>query len=100
MQNLREDLRRQTASQFSEQMRQLRNEARDMANQEKDIAQGLDALNHDDHQALDNSAQRQQITRQMAKQESNLTNLLAGMKDVTERAETTEPLLSKQLYDT
>jgi hypothetical protein len=29
-----------------------------------------------------------------------LTNLLAQMKDVTEQAETTEPLLSKQLYDT
>ena len=39
----------------------------------------------------------EQISRQMAQQESALTNLLAGMKDVTEQAETTEPLLSKQL---
>ena len=100
MQNLGEDLRRQTSSQFSEQMRQLRGEARDMENRENEIARGLDSLNNGENHSLDNSAQRDQISRQMAQQESALTNLLAGMKDVTEQAETTEPLLSKQLYDT
>jgi hypothetical protein len=100
MQNLREDLRKQTSSEFSEQMRQLRNEVRDMVNQEKEIARGLDSLKNDEHQSLDDSAQRQQIVQQMAAQQSKLTNLLAGMRNVTEQAETTEPLLSKQLYDT
>ena len=33
MQNLREDLRRQTSSQFTEQMRQLRNEARELTHE-------------------------------------------------------------------
>ena len=97
MQNLRQDLRRQTSSQFSEQMRQLRNEARDLATQQTEITSNLDLLNH---QSLDDAAPRQQIVRQIARQQSTLTNLLAGMKDVTEQAETTEPLLSKQLYDT
>jgi hypothetical protein len=100
MQNLREDLRRQTSSQFSEQMRQLRSEARDLANQENEIARGLDSLNNGENHALDDSAPRAQVSRQIARQESGLTNLLAGVKTVTEQAETTEPLLSKQLYDT
>ena len=100
MQNLREDLRRQTSSQFSEQMRQLRSEARDLANRENEIARGLDSLNNGGNHSLDDAAPREQISRQMARQESALTNLLAGMKEVTEQAETTEPLLSKQLYDT
>ena len=100
MQNLRQDLRRQTSSQFSEQMRQLRNEARDLATQQTEITSNLDLLNNGDHQSLDDAAPRQQIVRQIARQQSTLTNLLAGMKDVTEQAETTEPLLSKQLYDT
>jgi len=100
MQNLRQDLRRQTSSQFSEQMRQLRNEARDLARQQNEITSNLDLLNNGDHQSLDDAAQRQQIVRQIARQQSTLTNLLAGMKDVTEQSETTEPLLSKQLYDT
>lgn len=100
MQSLRDDLRKQTSGQFSDQMRQLRSEARDMANRENDIARNLDSLNNGANHALDDSAQRDQITRQMDQQESALTNLLAGIKDVTEQAETTEPLLSKQMYDT
>jgi len=100
MQNLRQDLRRQTSSQFTEQMRQLRNEARDLARQQTEITSNLDLLNNGDHQSLDDAAPRQQIVRQIARQQSTLTNLLAGMKDVTEQTETTEPLLSKQLYDT
>jgi len=100
MQNLREDLRKQTSSQFSDQMRQMRNGAREMTERENDIARALNSLNNGDHQSLDDAAQRDKISQQMAQQESSLTNLLAGMKDVTEQAETTEPLLSKQLYDT
>src|ERR1019366_7219312 len=100
MQNLREDLRRQTASQFSEQMRQLRNEARDLTRQENEIARGLDSLNNGEHQSLDDSAQRQQVAQQMNQQQSALTNLLAGMRNVTEQAEATEPLLAQKLYDT
>jgi hypothetical protein len=100
MQNLRENLRSQTASQFSGQMRQLQNQARDLARQEDDIARGLASLDGADHKALDNSKQSQQLVQQMARQQSALTNLLGAMQDVTEKAESTEPLLSEQLYDT
>ena len=100
MQNLRDNLRKQTSSQFSDQMRQLRNEARDLTKQQDEIARGLDSLQNGEHQALDNAAGRQQIVQQMEKQQSTLTNLLSQMRAVTEQAEATEPLLSKQLYDT
>jgi Mg2+ and Co2+ transporter CorA len=100
MQNLRENLRSQTSSQFSGQMRQLQNQARDLARQEEDLARGLASLDGAEHKALDNSEQRQQLVQQMARQQSALTNLLAAMQDVTEKAESTEPLLSEQLYDT
>ena len=100
MQNLRDDLRKQTSSQFSEQMRDLRNQARDLTKQQDEIARGLDNLNNGEKQSLDNSAERQQLVQQMAKQQSALTNLLAGMRNVTEQAEATEPLLSQKLYDT
>ena len=100
MQNLRDDLRKQTSSQFSEQMRQLRNQARDLTKQQDDIARGLDSLNNSGHQALDNTAERQQVAQQMDQQQSALTNVLSQMRSVTEQAETSEPLLSKQLYDT
>jgi hypothetical protein len=100
MQNLRENLRSQTSSQFSNQMRQLQSQARDLAQKEEEIGRGLDTLDSSDHKTLDDSKQRQQLAQQMNQQQSALTNLLANMQDVTEKAESTEPLLAEQLYDT
>lgn len=99
LQNLRENMRQQTSSQFSGQMRQLRNQARDLANQEDQIGRDLGELNNSGRKTLDDSAQRQSLVEQMARQQSALTNLLGEMRSVTEQAESTEPLLSKQLYD-
>ena len=99
LQTLRENLRQQSSSQFSQQMRQMRTQARDLANRENQIARDLDSLNNAAQKSLDDSAQRQALVEQMARQQSALTNLLGQMRAVTEQAETTEPLLSKQLYD-
>ena len=99
LQNLRENLRQQTSSQFAEQMRQMRSQARDLANHESQIARDLDALNNSAQKSLDDSSQRQSLVERMARQQSALTNLLGEMRAVTEQAESTEPLLSKQLYD-
>jgi hypothetical protein len=100
MQNLRDDLQKRTSSQFAEQMRQLRSQARDLTQRENEIARGLDTLNNGEHQALDNTADRQRVVEQMAQQQTALTNLLSQARTVTEQSEATEPLLSKQLYDT
>jgi len=100
MENMRENLRSQNSSQFSSQMRQLQNQARNLAQKEDELARGLESLNNADHQTLDNTEQRQQLAQQLARQDSALTNLLADMQDLTEKAESSEPLLSEQLYDT
>jgi hypothetical protein len=100
LQNLREDMRRQTSSQFTEQTRQLRSQARDLDRQEADIARGLESLAHPEQKTLDDEAQRQQLIQQMTRQQSGLTNLLGDMEKLTEQAESTEPLLAQQLYDT
>jgi hypothetical protein len=100
MQNLRENLRSQTSSQFSGQMRQLQQQARDLAQKEDEIAQSMASMDSADHKTLNNLEPRQELARQMARQQSALSNLMAAMQDVTEKAESTEPLLSEQLYDT
>ncbi|MGA2177674.1 MAG: hypothetical protein ABSH38_22090 [Verrucomicrobiota bacterium] len=99
LRDLREDMRRQTSSQFAEQMRQLRSQARDLGRQEEEIGRSLESLAHPKQKTLDDAAQRQQLIQQMARQQSALTNLVAGMENLTEQAESTEPLLSQQLYD-
>jgi hypothetical protein len=99
LQNLRENLRQQASSQFAEQMRQMRSQARDLANHEDQIARDLDALNNSAQKLLDDSMPRQSLVERMDRQQDALTNLLGEMRAVTEQAESTEPLLSKQLYD-
>jgi hypothetical protein len=99
MQELRENLRSQASSQFTRQMRQLRTQARELAGQEEKIGSTLESLANPERKSLDDSAQRQQLAQQMAQQERALTNLLGGMQNVSEQAETSEPLLSEQLYD-
>jgi len=100
LQNLREEMRRQTSSQFTEQMRQLRTQARELDRQESDIARSLDSLAHPQQRTLDDEARRQQLIEQMTHQQGGLTNLLGDMEKLTEQAESTEPLLAQQLYDT
>ena len=100
MQNLRQDLRRQTSSQFTDQMRQMRTQARDLGKQEDEIAKKLDPLQNGGHKSLDNSGDSQQLSDQLAKQQGALTNLLSEMRAVSEQSENTEPLLSQKLYDT
>jgi len=99
LQNVRENMRQQNSSQFAEQMRQLRSESRDLAKQENEISTHLAGLNDSGRKTLDDSAQRQALADQMTRQQSALTNILAQMRAVTEQSESTEPLLSKQLYD-
>ena len=100
LQNLRQDLKSQTSSRFTEQMRQMRVRARELASREDDLARGLESLGSSEHKSLDDSSPRRQLSQQMARQQSALTNLLSQMQELTEQAETTEPLLSQQLYDT
>ena len=99
LQNLRQNLKEQTSSRFSEQMRQMRTQARDLASREDELARGLESLANSDHKSLDDSADRQQLSQQMARQQNSLTNILLQMQNLTEQAETTEPLLSQRLYD-
>jgi len=99
MQNLRDDLRKQSSSQFTDQMREMRNQARNLSNREDEIAKKLDSLQNGERK-LDNSAETQQLSQQLAGQESALTNLLSSMRAVSEQSENAEPLLSQKLYDT
>lgn len=100
MQELRDDIRREASSQFSEQMRELRNQARELSRREEEIARNLDQLENGREQSLDTRRERRDIAEQIERQQSGLTNLLAQMRSVTEASESTEPLLSRQLYDT
>lgn len=99
-QQLRDDFRKKSSSQFSEEMRQMRSDARQLAQKEEEIGREIDAMSQTQRKSLSDSAERKQLAEQLTQQQGGLTNLLNNMRQVTEQAETAEPLLSRQLYDT
>jgi hypothetical protein len=100
LQQLREDFRQQSASQFAEAMRDLRHDARQLAERQEDLNHRLDTLQDAQHKSLRDTGERAQIAQELNQQVGALTNLLTQMRQVTEQAEAAEPLLSRQLYDT
>ncbi len=101
LQRLRDDLRRQSSSQFADDMRQMRSQARELAQKQDDIGQKLDALNEPNQQkTLTDSDERKELASQLDEQKKRIEDLTKHATDVTEKAEAVEPLLAKQLYDT
>jgi hypothetical protein len=100
LQELREDFRKQSASEFSDEMRQMRNEARQLAQRQEEIGQKLDGLSDTQPKSLRDTDDKAVLAEQMQRQVSGLTNILTQMRQVSEQSEVAEPLLSRQLYDT
>jgi hypothetical protein len=101
LQQLRDEFRRRSASQFREDMRQMRATARELAQKQEQIGQQLDQLNQlPNRKTLAESDQTGALAGQLQQQKTGLTNLLNHMRRVTDQAESSEPLLARQLYDT
>jgi hypothetical protein len=100
LQDLRDGLRKQSASQFADEMRQMRSDARDLAQAQEGIAQRLDSLDDPKRRTLNDTAQRQELLDQLDTQKNRLGQLMDTVTQVSKEAENSESLLSRQLYDT
>jgi hypothetical protein len=98
--NLRDNFRQQTAGQFTEAMNQMREDARKLDENEQDLSQRLEQLGRAQQRSLRDTGERQQVAEGFKQQKQDLQELLEQMRRTIEEAETSEPLLSKQLYDT
>ncbi len=101
LQEMRDDFRRQNSSEFAEDMRNLRNQARELSQQQEEIGRQLDALNQPgQRRTLTDSEERKDLATQLDEQKQRMEELVRQATEVTQRAEPVEPLLSRQLYDT
>jgi hypothetical protein len=101
LQEMRDEMRRKTSKQFSEEMRNMRSEARDLADRQKEVAEKLTAAaNKPERKTLDGSSEVEKTAQDLVKQKEALEKLTGDMKRVSEQAETSEPLLATELYDT
>ncbi len=98
---LRDEFRRRTSGQFNDEMREMRADARELAENQKQIAERLAAeQTRPERRTLDGSGEREKLAQQFEKQQGDLTKLTSDMKRVSEQAEAAEPLLARELYDT
>jgi hypothetical protein len=100
LEQLRDDFRKKNSSQFAEEMRQMRDGARQLAQREEEIRKQIEERASSQNKTLSDAGKTQALVNQIIQQKSSLTNLLAQMRDVSDKAETSEPLLSRELYDT
>lgn len=100
---LRDDLRKKTSSQFADAMRDLRNEARDVARQQEQLGQQLAETPKpaaaNSRKSLRKDEASPQLAKDLATQKERVEQLMENVRKTVEQAETSEPLLAKQLYD-
>lgn len=97
--HLKENFRRESANQFSEQMREARKEARELGDQQKAAEQKLDALAKGSGHSLDDSQAREEVARALEEEKAGRERLLNTLRQVAEDSETSEPGLHRRVYD-
>jgi hypothetical protein len=100
LQNLRNDMRRQSASEFDDELRQMRTDARELARRQEDIQKQIGAMNNPGRRTLTDADLNQQTLQDLARQRERLTNLVQNATQLSQQAEDAEPLMSRELYDT
>ena len=101
LKEMREEFQNRTANRFSEEMRQLRAEARRLDQREDELAQQLRDLEQPDRERrqLGDRSKREEVSEGLRQQGEDLQRLLEGMQETSEDAEDAEPLMARQLYD-
>lgn len=99
LKNLQDEVRKKTSSQFADAMRDIREEARKLAENQKELGDKLRSDPKAQRRTLSSEPVEDKVAEQLAQQKAALTNLLGSMTQVSQQAEASEPLLSKRLYD-
>ena len=100
LQDMRDELHKQNSSQFSDDLRDMRSEARQLADQEEDVARKLDPLaDAGQPKRLSDEAVANGPASEIDAQKKRMEDLVNRAKQVSQQAESAEPLLAEKLYD-
>jgi hypothetical protein len=100
LEQMRDEFRRGTSSQFTEQMRNMRDQAQQFDRRERQIADQIREQIDSQRKTLTDSGVNQDLADRIDQQKEGIAELIDQMKNVSEQAESSEPLLSRRLYDT
>jgi hypothetical protein len=105
--DLREELRKKAANRFSDEMTEMREQARRLEENQKKLSEQLDAAKdrpqtslRDTGASLRDTGDRKKVTQGLDEQRKGVDKLIEQMKQTVQDAEENEPLLAKNLYDT
>ncbi len=98
---LRDEFRKRASGRFNEEMREMRNEARELDEAEAQLSDRLTNLNDPKNRptSLRESGEREELVDKLGQQTERTKQLLEKMQDTVMEAEESEPLLADQLYD-
>lgn len=103
LQQMRDEFRNKTSGQFREEMRDLRSDARQLAENQQKLSEQLNEAEKESatptRRSLDGSSPREQLGQQFSQQQEQLKNVQERMQQLSEQAEAAEPLLARELYD-
>jgi len=97
---MREQMRRENAGQFDEELRRMRAEARELARRQEDVQKQIEDMNDRGRRTLSDTDLNRQASELLARQRERLTNLVQSATELSQEAEEAEPLMSRELYDT
>ena len=100
LEQMREEFQRRTSSQFADQMRDMRENAREIDTRQKDIARQIEEQMDTRQKRLADSGTTRELTEEVERQREEASELIEQMKAVSDEAQISEPLLSRELYDT
>lgn len=99
LQDMRDSLRKENSSQFAEELRDLRGEARELARQQQAIGEKMKELADSRRKSLTDGVAREGLREDLTSQRDRMENLTKRATKLSEQAENVEPLVSQQLYD-
>ncbi len=97
---LRDQMRKETSNQFSEQMTEIRRQARQLDQKQQKLAEQLEAWDAKPNRALRDADDRREARDGLTEQKKSLEQLLDRMRGTVGEAEESEPLLARSLFDT
>ncbi len=100
LEQMRDEFQRRTSGQFTEQMRNMLDQAQQLDRRQKEIADEIEQQINSERKTLADSGVNRELAERVGQQRESTKELIDEMKNVSEQAETSEPLLSRKLYDT
>lgn len=102
LEEVEDEFRKKTSHQFAEEMKEIRQKARDLAETQEAISEALnekapEGTNSGNY--FERPEENAKLYEQLNEQQEKLANLIERMKEMSEEAEISEPLLSDKLYD-